>query len=144
MQRINFSLKDGGPNDFYLADTHYTAPKLADSSTAGLMMLLSTFQYQAPYMSPVYSNAASQLGKAAYIQSGAQSFQDKFLQSRERDLRDIARDLGITDGEAAVFLGTAKIVRDKQISLDGPKIHSISTHLTGDQSSGKIMLKWDY
>ena len=113
-------------------------------STMGILMLLSTLQYQAPYMNPAYSNAASQAGKAAFIQSGGQAFQDKVSSMASTKAESVAKDaihsVGITDTEAGVVLGTAKVIRDKKIDVNGPKIYFIKTHLTVTQDGGSVGL----
>ena len=116
------------------------APQPMSGPTVGLMMLLSTLQYQAPYMNPVYANAASQAGKAAYIQSGGQAMQNKLTSQATDQTKDFAHSIGITDTEMGVVLGTAKVVRDKQLDVNGPKIYFIKTHLTVGEDHGSIGL----
>lgn len=128
------------PNASYLS--HTSTPIIApmDSSTLGLMMLLSTFQYQAPYMNPVYSNAASQAGKAAFITSGGQNVQDRLTDQS----KDIAKSMGLTDTEIGILAGSAKVYRDRQINVNGPKVYSVRTKLTADQNSGSIVFKYEW
>jgi hypothetical protein len=115
----------------------------------GLMMLLSSFQFQSPLGSAAFPNAAlDQASKAAYIQSGGQAFQDnatsKVTNAATKNLREVAGNCGITEGEAAVVLGTAKVVKDRQFSLNGPQIYSIKTHLTGTPNSGIVNIKYEW
>lgn len=110
----------------------------------GMLMILSTLQYQAPYMNPVYSNAASQAGKAAFIESGGQAFQDKISSTASNKAMNMAKDtyhsVGITDTEVGVVLGAAKVVRDKRLDVNGPKIYFIKTHVTVGQDNGSLGL----
>lgn len=111
-----------------------------DSGTFGMLLLLSTLQYQAPYMGPTYSNAASQAGKAAYVQVGGQAMQDKMTSQAENQAKQAVKSLGITDAEMGVVLGTAKVVRDRQIDVNGPKIYFVKTHVTVGQDHGSLGL----
>jgi hypothetical protein len=132
-------------NSTYLLDSHYRATAEPISGpTIGLMAILSTFQYQAPYMSPMYSNAASQFGKAAYSETGGQAMQDKATKLATKNATDVVHSMGITDGELGVVLGTAKVIRDRRLDLNGPKVLSIKTHLTLDQNSANLGLRWEF
>jgi hypothetical protein len=132
-------------NSTYLANTKLMpATQPIGEGTVGLLMLMSTLQYQAPYMNPIYSNAASQAGKAAFVQSGGQGTQDKVMQKAEAQAKDAAHSVGVTDTEIGIVLGSAKIVRDKQVDLNGPKIFFIKTHLTVGQDRGSVGLKMDF
>lgn len=128
-------------NTSYLSQTSVT-PAVAPmgGSTMGLMMLLSTFQYQAPYMGPTYSNAASQAGKAAFIQSGGQKMEDGL---RGYGVKQ-AKDAGLTDAEAVVLFGAAKTLRNRQLDFNGPRVYSIKTHLTLGTESGSVGLKYEW
>jgi len=136
-------------NSTYLNNTHIQLP--ADplsGSTMGIMMLLSTLQYQAPYMSPTYSNAASQAAHAAFIDVGGQAFQDK-TNSKVSDIAtktflDAAHSVGVTDTELAIVAGTAKTFRDRGFNVNGPKIYGVKTNLTGNQNSGSLGLKYEW
>lgn len=133
------------PNSTYLANTKYQPyHDPISGTTTGLMMMLSTLQYQAPYMNPMYSNAASQAGKAAYIESGGQSSQDRFQGFIGDKAKQEAYSLGVTKTEMVVVLGAAKIARDKSIDLQGPKIYFIQTHINADQDKGTLGLKWEF
>ncbi len=132
-------------NSSYFNDTHLSiAPDPISGSTMGVMMLLSTLQYQAPYMGPMYSGAAGQAGKAALIESGGQAFQDKFLSVMGHKSKDVAHSIGITDGELGATLGTLKVIRDRQINLSGPRMYSVKTDLTINQSSGSMNFKYEW
>jgi len=109
----------------------------------GVLMLLSVFQYQAPYMGQ-YSNAASQAGKAAYIQSGGQAMQDKAISKAEGIGKDGIHSVGLTDQEMGVFLGTANVLRSRQIDVNGPKILSTKIHLTISPSNATLGLKYEF
>jgi len=120
-------------------------------TTMGFLMLMSTLQYQAPYMAPQYSNAASQAGKAAFIQSGGQAMQDKITGKVTSQAESMAKDtyhsVGITDTEVGVVLGAAKVFRDKQLDVNGPKftiINTIKTHVTVGQDHATLGLKMDF
>ena len=115
-----------------------------DGSTVGIMMLLSTLQYQAPYMNPVYANAAGQAGKAAFIQVGGQDVQNKLTSKAESQAKDTIHAIGITDTELGVVLGTAKIVRDKQVDVNGPKIYFIRTHISVGQDHANLGLGFSF
>lgn len=118
-----------------------------DSATMGVMMLLSTLQYQAPYMGP-YSTAASQAGKAAFIQSGGQAMQDKIADMASKKAEAIGKDayhsVGITDTQVAVALSAAKVIRDKQIDVNGPRVYFVKTHLTVAPDHGSVGLGIDF
>ena len=132
-------------NGSYWTDIHHTsAGDPLSGSTVGLMMLLSTFQYQAPYMGPTYSLAANQAGKAAYIVSGGQAFQDKVISVTTGIARNLVHSLGLTDTEVGLFLGTAKIVKNRKLDINGPKFYFIKTHLTLTPNDGSIDLKYEW
>lgn len=133
------------PNSSYLINNRYKAgPPPLSNSTIGLLAIISTFQYQTPYMSPVYSNAAAQASKAAYIESGGQAMQDKFSGVSTQDATETVHSLGITDGELGAIFGTAKVVRDRKIDIAGPKFWDFDTHLTASPNSGSIGIKWSF
>lgn len=133
------------PNSSYLVNTG-KVPTIGttDGPTMGLMMMLSDFQYQAPYMNPTYSNAVSQAGKAAFVQSGGQAMQDKMTKYGTDNALKTAHEIGLTDTEMGIVGGTYKIYRSKQINVNGPKIAPINTNLTITQSSATIGLKWSF
>jgi hypothetical protein len=142
---LSYSTLSPEPNSSYLSNYHHSS--IADpisGSTMGLMMFLSTLQYQSPYMNPTYSNAANQIGKMSFVESGGQNLQDRFVSMVTKDGIDIVHSLGITDKEMGVFLGITKVVRERRISLTGPKIYSIGTSLTADPNSGNIGFKYDW
>src|SRR5665213_3436439 len=89
------------PNSTYLAHTkNVVVPQdPLSGSTMGLMMILSTFQYQPSLAGPTYSDALSQASNAAYIQSGGQQFQNKAVSIIGRDGIDFAHSIGVTDIE---------------------------------------------
>ena len=133
------------PNSSYLVNTTYTAPVTPVSSpTMGLMMLLSTFQYQTSYIDPMYSNAASQAGKAAYIQSGGQATQDKLTNVATEEGTDTAHSIGLTDMEMGIVGFTTKTIVKRQIDINGPKVCFVNTHLTATQNNASIGLKWNF
>ncbi len=111
-----------------------------DGGTLGLMMLMSTLQYQAPYMNPIYAGAATQAGKAAFIVSGGQDMQNRLSSKAENQAKDVFHSIGITDTEMGVVLGSAKIIKDRQLNVNGPKIYSIRTHLTVGQDNSSVGL----
>jgi hypothetical protein len=130
------------PNSSFLYRTKdVQIPQMPMSGgTLGILMILSTLQYQAPHMNPTYSNAASQAGKAAFVQSGGQGLQDQLTSKAEGAAKDAIRAVGITDTEVGAVLGTAKVVRDRQIDVNGPKIYFIKTHVTVGQDHGSLGL----
>jgi hypothetical protein len=133
------------PNSSYLSNTHSTSMVMPMSDpTMGLMLLLSTFQYQAPYMNPTYSNAASQAGKAAFVVSGGQAVQDRFVNSETEDGIDFAHSLGLTDVEMGIVGFTGKTIRSRQVNVRGPSIGPIRSSLTGTNNSGSIGLVWRF
>ncbi len=133
------------PNSSYLCHTHINPISTPmDSSTVGLLMILSTLQYQTPYVNPTYSGAMAQAGKAAFMESGGQSTQDKILDLTTQKATNVVHSLGITDTEMGIVLGSAKIIKEKQFSVNGPKLGFINTHLTATQNSGNIDLGWNW
>ena len=132
-------------NSSYLANTGHI-PTFAPTSgpTTGLMMLLSTLQYQAPYMNPTYSNAASQAGKAAFVESGGQAFQDKTVGMTTREGIDFAHSIGINDTEMGIVGFTAKTLRSRQVNFKGPSIGPVKSNLTGTENSGSIGFKYEW
>jgi hypothetical protein len=110
----------------------------------GIMMLLSAFQYQAPYMGPTYQQAASQAGKAAYIVSGGQAFQDKLGNVASKNATDLVHSVGITDPEMGVVYGGYKIYKSRQIDLKLPRIGPVKFNLTAGQQSGSIGARYEY
>lgn len=134
------------PNDSYLSHTS-GIPTISDpmsSPTMGLMMLLSTFQYQSPYMNPTYSNAASQIGKAAFIKSGGQDFQDKAISYANKTARQTVYSLGIDGNQVGIILGAAKVIRDRQVDLKGPNIGPVKSNLTINPNTGIMGLKYEW
>jgi hypothetical protein len=133
------------PNISYLS--HYTGvPVISEplsGSTMGLMMILSTFQYQSPSLNPAYSNALNQAGKAAFIESGGQAMQDKLKNYGTDKGKETLQELGM-DSEVAVLLGSAKVIRDRQINVRGPNLGFVKTHLTIGQDHGSFGLGWDW
>jgi hypothetical protein len=133
------------PNSSYLVNTGKVPVQgTIDGSTMGLMMLLSTLQYQAPYMNPAYSNAASQAGKAAFVQVGGQGMQDKLTKYGTDNALHTAHDIGLTDTEMGIVGETYKIYRQKQIDVRGPNIYPVNTHLTINQNSATLGFKWSF
>lgn len=132
------------PNSSYLSNTHSTSMVMPLSDpTMGLMMLLSTFQYQAPYMNNTYSNAASQAGKAAFVVSGGQAVQDKFVNSETKDGIDFAHSIGLSDTEMGIVGFAGKTIRSRQFNVRGPSIGPVKSSLTGTNNSGSIGFKYD-
>jgi hypothetical protein len=132
-------------NCTYLSHTSGT-PVFTDpmsGSTIGIMMILSTFQWQAPCTGPC-ADATSQAAKAAYIQGGLQGIQDKVGSKAENGIKDSLHSVGVTDMEMGLVLGSAKVIRDRQISVNGPKLGFIRTHLTITENSGTIGLRWNW
>lgn len=113
-------------------------------STVGILMVLSTFQYQSPTMNPTYLNAIGQASRAAFVQSGGQRFQDQLTSKAENAARYIIHSIGITEGQLGVLLGATKVIRDRSVSLDGPRIQSVKTHFNINQTNGSIGLGWDF
>lgn len=115
------------------------SPAPMSGGTVGIMMILSTLQYQAPYMGS-YSNAATQAGKAAFIESGGQNISDAITSKAETAAKNAYRSIGLTDIEIGVVLGAAKVVRDKQVDVSGPKIYCVKTHIIVGQDHGSLGL----
>lgn len=128
-------------NNLHIADP-------MSSSTMGLMMLLSTLQYQAPYMDPRYSYAASQAGKAAFIESGGQALQDRFIAMTNKKATDMGKNairyIGVSEVQLGIVLGTYKVYKARQIDIKGPTLHSINTNLTLGTDHGSIGLGWNF
>lgn len=132
-------------NSSYMSNLHYSSPGDPISGpTIGLMMALSALQWQGPTMGPVYSQAASQAGKAAYIQSGGQEMQNRVTSKVENTAKDAVHSIGITDNELGVVLGAAKVYKDRAFSVKGPRIGPIRTTLTATQNSGTVGLGWNW
>ena len=133
------------PNVSYLYDTHsVTSPNPLSASTLGLMMFLSTLQYQASYLNGQYSDAANNAGKAAFIESGGQDFQNKLVSFTEKTGRNAIHSAGITDIEAGIVLGAAKTIKSRQLDFSGPSIYSIKTRLTFTQDTCSVGLKYEW
>jgi hypothetical protein len=132
-------------NSSYLANMTYKAtPVPLSSPTMGLMMLLSTLQYQSPYMNPTYSNAASQAGKAAFMVSGGQGIQDNGLKMATKNGMDFAHSIGLTDTEMGIAGIGYKTYRTRQIDVNGPNIYILKSHLTINTDGGSIGLGWKF
>ena len=132
-------------NSTYLYKTN--VPTVTDplsGSTVGLLMVLSTFQYQPPTANPAYSNALGQASKAAYIQVGGQAFQDRVMGVATDKGKNVMHSIGFTDGQMGAVLGAYIVARDRQVSLDGPKIYSIKSHLTANQTGANIGFKYEW
>ncbi len=133
-------------NISYLYQTSHV-PVIADplsGPVTGILMLLSTLQYQAPYMNPKYSDAAAQAGKSAYIQVGGQSMQDKTVSVVTNKGTGFAHSIGITDFEMGAVGGAAKIIRTKQINLRGPGLWGIKTTISATPNSGTLGFRYEW
>ena len=86
----------------------------------------------------MYSEASNQAGKAAYTQAGGKELEDRISDKS----RAVAYSLGFNDTEMGIIGGTAKAVRDRQLTVKGPKILDIRTSLTAAPGSGSIGLRW--
>ena len=115
-----------------------------EGSTMALMMLVATLQWQAPMAGPTYSNAAAQAGKAAYIVSGGQGAQDKVASIAAKNAGDGLHSIGITDAELGVVLGTAKVIRDKSVDVNGPRLGHIRTHLTATTNNASLGIRYEW
>lgn len=134
------------PNATYL-DNYKNVPAVAPqmgSGSMGILMLISTLNFNTSVLPPQYSQAASQAGKAAYIQTGGQGIQDKLTNKAGDIAKEAYHAVGITDTEAGVVAGGVKIVRDKQIDVNGPKIYFIKTHLTVGQDHGSLGMGFNF
>lgn len=132
-------------NSTYLANTHFkAAPDPISGSVQGLMMILSAFQYQSPLNSAIYNQAISSASHAAFIQSGGQDLQNKTTTYATKNGKESAQSLGITDTEMVIVYETAKVVRDKQLNVNGPKFYSLSTHLKVGENNGSVGLTWRF
>lgn len=129
------------PNTFYWSNTKNMGSITSiNDPSIGLLVILSVFQYQTPYINPMYSEAANKASQAAFIQSGAQTAQDKISQIGI----DFAHSMGVNDMEMGIFVGTVKTVKNRQMEINGPKLYSIKTHLTGTQNSTNIGFKYEW
>ena len=128
-------------NVSYLAHTSGT-PVVApmSGSTMGLMLFLSTLQYQPSYLGPAYSGPAAQAGKAAFVEAGGPQSQNNL---RTYSL-DQGHEMGITNAEGAVVFGAARIIQKRQIDWTGPSFYSVKPHLTLSPNSGTLGLKWSF
>lgn len=134
------------PNDSYLCHTTGVTAisEPVSGTTMGLMMMLSTLQYQAPYMNPTYSNAAGQMGKAAFVQSGGQAFQDKAVLYANNRAKEAVQAIGVDGKKVAIILTAAKVVRDRQIDFKGPNIGPVKSNLTINPNTGTMGLKYEW
>jgi hypothetical protein len=131
-------------NYTYLSNTHATIVGLPDNSFVGLMMILSIFQFGSQSVNPIYSNATSQMGRAAYIVSGGQTAQDKLSTVITRKAFDVIHSVNITDSEIGVVLGTMKIARERKIDINGPRLGIFRSHVTLTPNAGNIGLKYEW
>jgi hypothetical protein len=115
-----------------------------NSNTLGLMMLLSSFQYQPLVFNPAYTDAITAAGRAAYVESGGKAMQDHIAIKAENEAKNDLYSVGITDTELIVVLGAAKIYRDKQIKFRGPKLGPVKTDLTLKQDGGTLGIKYEW
>ena len=142
---INAYTMAQNPNSSYLLyKTNMVINQPMDGSTLGLMMLVTTLQWQPTLTGPTYSNAASQAGKAAFIMSGGQGAQDKVTNIVTKNATNAIHSIGITDTEVGVILGAAKIARDRRIDINGPRIFGGKSHLTLNQNSGSLGIGWEF
>lgn len=132
-------------NSTYLYKTH--TPVIIEpmsGSTMGLMMLLSTLQYQSSYLPSQYSDAANRAGQAAFIQSGGKAMQDKMTNMATKEGQSTAYSLGLTDFEMGATGLIYKTIRSKQVNIKGPSIGPVKTTLQGTQNSGTIGFKYEW
>jgi hypothetical protein len=104
------------------------------------MMFLSTLQYQSAYLGPVYSGAAEQAGKAAFVEVGGPQSQNNL----KTYSLDQGHELGLTNAEGLVVFGTARIIQKRQIDWTGPSFYSVKPHLLLSPNSGSIGLKYEW
>lgn len=122
-------------------------PVIADpmsGSTMGLLMLISTLQYQAPYMNPKYSDAGEKAGHAAFIQVGGQAMQDRATNYATKQGQSTAYSLGLTDLEMGIVGGTYKTIRSKEFNVRGPRFWGIKPNLTATPTSANIGFKYEW
>lgn len=103
-------------------------------------MILSTFQYQAPYINSVYSDAMAQAGRAAFVQVGGQKTQDDLSKYGLKE----AHEAGLTDIEMGLVGGAVKTIRNRSLTVKGPKVFDAKTDLTATQNSGTLFIKWEW
>jgi hypothetical protein len=123
------------PNSTYLNKTQ-GLPTIQDpmsGSTVGFLMIISAFQYASPIDTPVYTQAFSQAGKAAYIQSGGQDFQNKLQSKAEAKAKQAVSNIGLQE-----------VVRDRQVQFNGPSILSVKTHATLAPDQATVGLKLEF
>lgn len=132
------------PNSSYLANLQLVSKPQMDGSTIGLMMVLSTLQYQAPYLNPNYSNAAYQASKAASIESGLTDMQSKVLKMMTNNVKNTAHSMGVNDTEIVILLGTTNTIKNKNLDFNGPELGSIKTHLNINTNIGSVGFKYDW
>jgi len=140
------------PNSTYLYNTH-TIPvqEPLSGSTMGLMMLLSSLQYQAPYVPSQYQQAASQAGKAAFIDVGGQATQDqanaaigKMGKQASDTALGIVHSIGITDTELGASYMVYKVLNDRKIDLSMIKIGGVRFNLTLDPQDVSVGLNYGW
>jgi hypothetical protein len=132
-------------NSTYLSQTStLPATRHINDPTLGLMMLLSTLQYESPYMNQTYSNAANQAGKAAYVESGGQGLQNNFLQRLGKETTDAGHQMGLTDTEMGILFETAKTAKTHKLDINGPKVYFMKTRLTIEESRGSVGVGWSW
>jgi hypothetical protein len=134
------------PNQTYLVQTKNVVVPTdpLSGSTVGLMMVLSSFQYQSPTLNTTYSSALNQASHAAFVEVGGQAFQDKTTSYATRNGTDFAHSIGLTDGEMGLAAFTLRTVQRKQINLNGPKVYGIKGSLTLTPNSYNVGFKYEY
>ena len=134
------------PNQTYLAQTKNvmvpTDP--LSGSTVGLLMILSSFQYQPSLMGPQYTGAVSQASQAAFVQSGGQQSQNNTVSVVTKNGLDFAHSVGLNDIEMGAVGFTAKTVRSRQININGPKLYGIKSNLTLSPGIGNVGLSYGF
>lgn len=134
------------PNQTYLVQTKnlmVPADPLS-GSTVGLMMILSTFQYQPSLMGSNYVEALSQASQAAFVASGGQQFENKTVSVVGKDGIDFAHSIGIDDTEMGVVGFSLRTVQRKQFHVNGPRFYGIKSNLTLSPGNGDLGLSYEW
>lgn len=130
-------------NSSWLADLHYKSHIQQSNTLQAIMLMFSVVQYD-PNIMASNPAAISVATKAAFVQSGAQQWQNKLENYAEQKTKKAINYMGITDKELGAAYIAYKIVQDKEIKAKGPDIYFINTSLTVGLDHGTIGLSWRF
>lgn len=108
-------------------------------SVTAILIGLSVLRYV-----PSQPEYQKKIGDAAFVQSGMNQTVDQATRAIETKARYTIRQVGIPDRAVAGVLITLKVVRDREVSVSGPKIVSAGTHLTAGLDHGTLGITWRF